>query len=314
MKIRDLELWEAFVAVAETGNFSRASARLRIPLPQVSKRIARIEDLLGVKLFQRTTRKVAMTDEGRRALPEVLSLLDESNQMEDRLAERIGQVSGNVRITAAPFVGRALVLPVLKTLNATYERLSFELDLTEKRRDLIEDQFDIAFRIESPHASSLIYKKLVPNHIVAVASPAYLKARGANLRNPKDLRHHDILTLELLQGCKFKQSTLTVREVCKPLAINCQNGEVLKESALNGDGILIRSVWDVLTEIESGQLVLVLHPDVIEPFGNIFAVFPERKFLPERIRVVVDAAELAAKRWQASFEKIAKRSRIKIKT
>lgn len=286
MKIEEFILWEAFLGVAKHGNFSKAAENLRVPLAQVSKRVAKLESLLKVRLFQRTTRVVTLTDEGKSLLPKITSILEDLREAES-LFENKQELSGVVRITSVPFVATRVVLPHLKDFRKKHPNIQLEFDLSERFANLIEEGFDIAIRIETPQHSEMIYRKLAPNHLIFCASKDYLKEHSTP-KTPKDLTKHDLLTLNVHRKVKFQDKEIRLGDFTPSKRVTCENGAFLTDLAVAGHGILIRSHWDAKPLIQEGKLVQVLKDYPLEPFGFLYAVVPNKRFLAPRVKVFWD--------------------------
>jgi len=297
MKISDLSLWEAFVAVAKQGNFAKAARALHAPVPQLSKRVAKLESLLEVRLFARSTRVVKLTDEGRGLMERAVALLEDSTALESSFSQR-DLISGTLRITSAPFIAHRLLIPVLKEFRELYPRVEVLVDLSESIYDLIESQFDLALRLDEPEESGFIYRKLFSNDIVIAASPEYLRNSPHALNTPKDLKHHPILMLEFLKQCGFLKRDYALKDLPLNQPIKSENGLFLTEMALKGMGVIIRAYWDLREHIESKRLVRVLPNYPLEPFGDGYAVIPSRKYLAPRVRVFLDLLLERAQNWQ----------------
>lgn len=288
MKIEDIGLWQAFHGVATQGNFSQAAKAMKVGLPQLSKRVGRLEDTLGVRLFTRSTRNVALTDEGRSLLPKVTAMLDEWESLETAFDSRKA-LSGTIRITSVPFVAHRFLVPVLAKFREQHPLVKFEVELSESMVNLIEANIDLALRIhDDPKDTTLVYRALAPNELVLCASPEYLKRNPAPLKKPFDLRQHQTLILNIHRKVKFKEGLGRLGDFATAGSIQCDNGWYLTELALSGFGILARSRWDVADYLKSGKLVRVLERHPLEPFGNIYAVIPTRKLLAPRIRMLLD--------------------------
>jgi DNA-binding transcriptional LysR family regulator len=300
MKIEEIGIWEAFQGVAVHGGFSKASKVLRVTVPQLSKRVAKLEDRLGVRLFQRSTRVVTLTDEGRALLPRVTSLLDDLTGIESSF-ESGQSLTGTVRITCVPFVAHRLLIPVIAGFSKVYPEIHIELELSESFVNLIEANFDLAIRIHpEPDDSDLVYRKLAPNDLVLCASPGYLKAGKRPLDKPADLRHHKMLMLSVHRDCGFKNGSHALREFEGSKRLTCENGAFLTELALNDFGVLVRSIWDVQGFLENGELVQVLKKYPLETFGNVYAVIPSRRYLAPRVRAFLDFVVKRAAEWKVS--------------
>lgn len=287
MKIEEIYIWETFQAVATLGNFTKAAASLKIPVPQVSKRIAKLESQLGIRLFQRSTRVVRLTDEGKALLPKVTSTLDDLIGIENYF-ENQGQLTGTIRITTVPFIAHNLLISVLSDFSKLHPKIHLDIDLSENIQNLYETQKDIAIRIQEPEDSDMVYRKLVPNNLIFCASPKYLRSHNEPLTKPAHLKNHKALMLDIHGKCKFKDGSGALKDFIKQKAVNCENGAFLTDLALNDFGVLVRSIWDVKAHIEKGRLIQVLNKYPLEAFGSIYSVIPSRRYLTPRVRAFMD--------------------------
>jgi DNA-binding transcriptional LysR family regulator len=296
MKIEDVAVWEAFRAVAVHGNFSKAARALRLGVPQLSKRVARLEGELGARLFRRSTRVVSLTDEGRALLPRVEALLADWAGLEAGFEDR-GELSGAIRVTCVPFVAERLLIPVLAEFMRLHPRVQVELEISEGLLNLAESGIDLAIRIDEPEDGDLVYRKLAANDLVLCASPRYLKTTAAPLTSPAHLARHPLLMLGLHTGCRFRGSRLRLGELTAGRRVTCENGAFLKQLALQDFGVLVRSIWDVRDHLQRGELVQVLKKHPLDPFGNIHAVIPSRRLLAPRVRALLDLVVTRAGEW-----------------
>jgi DNA-binding transcriptional LysR family regulator len=299
MKIRDLSVWESFYWVAKEGSFTRASKRQRLGLPHLSKRIAKLEDDLGVRLFQRSTRKVSLTHEGRGLFPVVQSFLEDAQSLEERF-ETKEEISGTIRMSCVTAFAHRKIAPLITKFNELHPKVRFELEITDSLIDLIDNQIDLAIRVQEPAGSEFVFKKLIPNELVVCASPEYLK-KAKKIRTPEDLLSHRILTLQVYEDCRFGRSTLSVGDLMKARAIHCENGLFLTELARQGGGVAIRSIWDVESLLRSKQLIQVLERFPLESYGNIYAVIPNRRLLAQRVRAFITFLESEMKNWSQNL-------------
>lgn len=306
MKIDEIPVWEAFYGVAKHGNFSKAAQALRVTVPQLSKRVAKLEGHLGVRLFQRSTRSVALTDEGKALMPKVGAILDDLQGVES-LFERDHQLSGTVRVTCVPFVAHRLLIPVLSIFTERYPDIRIELDLSEGVSNLIESNVDLALRIDEPGDSDLVYRKIASNDLVFCASPGYLKASKFPLKEPQHLKNHRLLMLHVHRDCRVGDTQLRLKNFAASRKITCENGWFLTELALRDLGVLVRSIWDVQEYIRTGQLVQVLKNHRLENFGNIYVVIPSRRFLAPRVRLFMDFVVDEAERWRRTTKQVTQR-------
>lgn len=298
MKTDDLWGWRAFIGVAQHGNFAKASKESRIPVSILSKRVSKLEDQLGVRLFQRSTRVVSLTNEGAALLPKIRSILNELTTAEATFDEH-KELYGTVRVTCVPFVANNLLIPIIADFQKKHPKVKIDLHLSEKVVNLIESNFDLAIRIQTPDDSDLIYRKLAPNNLVFCASPKYLKKNPGPIAKPSDLHNHNLLFLRIHERCSFVGSGIQLKKFSTQKMIESDSGDFLTSLALNGFGILVRSIWDVQKHIKSGQLIQVLEKHPLETFGHIHAVIPSPKFLAPRARSFYEFVLEQAKNWEA---------------
>ncbi|MDC8756652.1 LysR family transcriptional regulator [Janthinobacterium fluminis] len=277
-----------FVDVVAKGSLSAAARAEGIAPAMIGRRLDALEQRLGVKLLQRTTRKLALTDEGAAFLEDCQRILGDLADAEAAAAERSVKASGHLLISAPAGFGRQHVAPLLPSFVAEHRDVSVALNLNDRVVDLIGEGVDVAIRIASLADSSLVSAKLADNQRVLVASPAYLKRCGTP-RTLADLAKHNCLAISSegsQRGWTFRENGKTVTlKVSGNMA--CNDGQVLHDWALAGKGLAWRSMWEVGAEIESGQLVAVLEP-YAAPGNDIYAVFAQRRHLPLRIRAFVD--------------------------
>ena len=297
MQIEDLTGWTAYVAVADYGNFAKASRDLRIPVSILSKRVAKLEGILGVRLFHRSTRAVSLTEEGKALLPKTKAVLEELSKLELSFSGR-QEVSGTIKITAVPFIAHNLLIPIIQGFQQKFPKIKVDLLLTEKVLNLIENNIDMALRITTPEDSELIYRKLVPNKLVFCASPKYLKKNIHPIHHPDDLLHHKMLFLRIHEDCRFVASRVPLKKFSSAKILECDSGAFITDLALQGFGVLVRSIWDVQKHLQDGSLIQVLEKYPLEIFGNLYAVTPQRRFLPPRTQAFYDFFLEQSKNWK----------------
>ena len=277
-----------FVDVIAKGSLSAAARAEGIAPAMIGRRLDALEERLGVKLLQRTTRKIALTHEGTAFLEDCQRILAELEDAETAVSERSAHATGHLLISAPAGFGRQHVAPLLPSFLAEHRDLTLTLSLNDRVVDLIGEGIDVAIRIASLSDSNLIGVKLADNKRAVVASPAYLKRHGTP-RSLDELAKHNCLAISSdgsQRGWTFRQNG---KNVTLKVAGNmvCNDGEVLHDWALAGKGLAWRSMWEVGTEIESGQLQTVLD-EFAAPGNDIYAVFAQRRHLPLRIRALVD--------------------------
>lgn len=277
-----------FVEVVARGSLSAAARAEGIAPAMIGRRLDALEERLGVKLLQRTTRKIALTNEGSAFLEDCQRILLDLEDAEAAVSERSAKASGQLLISAPAGFGRAHIAPLIPSFLAEHRNVNLVLQLNDRVVDLIGEGIDVAIRIAELSDSSLIGVKLASNKRVVVAAPSYLKRHPAPL-TLDDLQNHNCLAISSdgsQRGWTFRQQgkNVTVKVSGNML---CNDGEVLHHWALAGKGLAWRSMWEVGGAIERGELVTLLD-DYAAPGNDIYAVFTQRRHLPLRIRAFVD--------------------------
>lgn len=298
----DLELVQA---IRQQGSLAAAARALGIAAPAATKRLAAIEARLGLRLFQRTTRRVSPTAEGETVCERAADLLRGFEALEGELRERRAEPSGPIRLVATFGFGRHWVGPALAAFQQRHPGVSVQLQLTEQLPDLAVEGFDGAIWLWSApaqRASEWVSRRLAQNQRVLVAAPAYLKAHGMP-QTPQDLsRHHCLVVREngSPQERRFDHWRLHPDDGSAPLHVQVRgplssnSGEMVRDWCLAGQGIMLRSLWDIAPQLSSGELVRVL-PDWSMPDADIHWLAPYRAQVPRRIRLLVDHLATAFK-------------------
>ncbi len=276
---------ETFVSVANRGSLSAAAAAEGVAAGVVSRRLDALEARLGVKLLLRTTRRLSLTFEGSAYLEDCQRILRELGDAEAAVSLGGARARGHLRLSAPAGFGRRHVAPLLMPFLDANPEVSVDLDLSDRIVDLVNEGVDCAIRIGELSDSSLVSVRLADNPRLVVASPAYLERCGVP-RALADLARHDCLSLGQQRGWLFRQGEETV-SIKVSGRLECNDGAVLHEWALAGRGLAWRSMWEVKDELRRGALVAVLQEFAAPPTG-IHAVFPQRKYLPLRVRLLVD--------------------------
>lgn len=274
-----------FAEVVERGSLSAAARSLKLSPAMVSKRLTRLEERLGARLLNRTTRRLAPTDPGQTFYENVVAILAASRAAEAHVARAAESPVGRLRISAPTSFGRMHVAPFLKSFVDAYPRVAVELDLTDAFVDLFANRVDVAIRIAADPGERLAGHALAPNHRLLCASPAYIEANGAPA-GLDDLARHRLLAAE-------GQLPWRLEREGEPAIVTGQShvatnsSEVVRELAVSGLGIALRSTWDVASELRTGALVPVL-PDWRGGFGvHIYAVHLRVALVPVTVRAFV---------------------------
>ena len=294
IKIEDLSLWECFYWVARKRSFSAAALQLRSGVPAVSKKIGKLESLLDTRLFSRTTRQLSVTQAGAELLPQIEALLGEISAVESRLDEKEA-VAGLIRVACLPSMVRHAVAPALARYQEEHPAVRFFVHLSDHIIDLIEAQIDVAIRVQRPTGADFVFRKLIPNNLVLVASKDYLRKHGEPKR-VEDLVKHRLLMLKAYEGLAFANGG-KLGDFRDSVAITGESGALLTDLALNGAGIAARSWWDVKPLVEQGLLTVVLKRVSLEALGDVYAVTPHRTYLPQRVRHFLEFLQKESKSW-----------------
>lgn len=280
---------ESFVAVATLGSLSAAARNEGIAPAMMGRRIDALEARLGIKLLVRSTRRLSLTAEGTILFEDAQRILRDLNDAETHVAQGSAKPSGHLRISAPAGFGRRHVAPLLPQIIQTYPDVTVALDLSDRLVDLIEERYDCAIRIGDLDDSQIIGLRIADNRRVIVAAPSYLNEHGRP-NSPEDLAQHNCLSFGT-QGNQSKGWLLSQNGQVKPIRVKgnmaCSDGSVLHEWTLAGCGLAWRSLWEVREDLSLGRLVSVLD-DYAAPANGIFAMLPERKHLPLRVRIFVD--------------------------
>jgi len=284
-----LKALQTFLDVAKTESLSAVARDEGVTPAMVGRRIDQLEAQLGVKLFKRSTRKITLTPEGVSFHDDVRNILNELHAAEESLTAGARSASGRLIVSAPTSFGRKHIAPHLPAFVVAHPNLNVTLHLSERIVDLKNERVDLAIRIADLKNADLIATKLASNHRVVVGSADYFKHHGKPT-TLADLAKHNCLVTATEEGLADGWSFLDgARNVTVKVGghLHCNDGEVLTRWALAGHGLAWRSAWEVSEEIEKGRLVEVL-PKYAAPGHDIYAVYPDRKFLPAKVRLFID--------------------------
>lgn len=277
-----------FMLVARRAGFAAAAEELGVSPAFVSKRVSLLEQTLNVVLLHRTTRRVTITEEGERIYEWAQRILQDVDEMMDELSDVRQVPQGTLRIISSFGFGRRVVAPALSALALQYPQLELRFDVQDRLVDLVNEGVDLDIRVGDDIAPNLIARQLAANHRVLCASPQFLA------RHPPPKRLSDLAALPCLvikeRDHPFGIWQLHSKEgqhaikVTGPLSSN--HGEIVHQWCLDGQGIALRSWWDVRENIASGHLVHVL-PEFFQP-ANVWAVYVSRLATSAKIRTTVE--------------------------
>lgn len=281
-----LEDMRCFVEVVDCGGVNRAAARLGLSKSIVSRRIAAIEDDLGVQLFARSTRGVVPTDAGQEFRRRCERILAEVSEARDAVTAKGGDLTGRLRVTAPQAMGRTIIGPLLGDMARQYPRLQIDAVFTDRIVDLVGERFDLAIRIGEPRGDSLIGRKIAPVRAVLIASPAYLQSAGVP-QTPADLSSHSCIAYAGGGDWRFRLSRrwLSMRPEGR---LRTDSGETIVRWAAAGLGIGNVPAYLAVSALESGDLVQVL-PGFSQPEFGIYTLRPPGPRAPAKVALLIDA-------------------------
>jgi DNA-binding transcriptional LysR family regulator len=276
-----------FVRVAETGSFSAVARETGTSHSAATRLISQLEDHFGMRLFHRTTRRLSLTEDGRDLLNHARHLIDSAQEMEATLGRQRTSPTGLVRI-GVPHAAATVLMPQLPRLFERYPGLSVELVVGDQFGDLVEERLDLALQGAQPGDSSLVARAIGTFGRVLVASPAYLERRGAP-REPADLAEHSCVIHQ--RGPDSFQWRFTGQdgpiEVAVAGAFHADNTHLVHRAALAGFGIAMLPEMQVVDDIRAARLYRLL-ADYPSGRQSVFVVYPSRRHLAPRTRVVID--------------------------
>lgn len=282
-----LEDMRIFAETVEAGSFTAAAERLELSKQFVSKRISALEARLGARLLVRTTRKLRVTELGVAYYERARGILQEVDDAEQMVTSQNASPRGLLRVTAPMSFGTMHLSPAIPDFLQRYADVTLDLDLNDRRVDLIGEGYDMAVRIGMLADSTLIARRIAPLDLVVCASPAYLEAQGAP-KVPEDLSRYNCLLYGNNRSSEWElsreQKTLTVA-VSGRLRVN--NGEVLRDAAIAGLGLAILPTFIVAPALADGRLVSVLDP-YRPPTTSIYVVYPQHRQTSLLIRSFTD--------------------------
>lgn len=284
---------QLFVSVVQLGSLSAAARRAGVSPATVSRIIRTLEDDVGGRLLNRTSRNLNLTQAGELYFGKVEQILQQIQEANETVAHLQSAPRGNLRVHSRMLVGAKFVVPALPGFLRQYPEITVDLLLSNHTVDLVSQNVDVDIRIGKLEDSALITRKLASAERVVCATPAYLE-NAPPLRTPEDLRHHNCLTYRLNLGravWRFLDASGTLTEVPVSGSLQSDNGQALLMALLAGVGIAIMPNWAVREELASGALVPLFteHRASHAEFDNgVYAVFQQSRQVPSKVRVFID--------------------------
>jgi len=289
-RIADLSV---FVSVVKAGSLSEASNDLGLSVASISKYISRIEQELGVRVLVRNARGLRLTSEGQALYVRVDTLLSQLNKAIAYVSACRDIPRGVLKVTSTTGLGRNRIAPLVSEFSRLYPDVTVQLSLGDRYVDMVLDDVDVAIAIGAPEDTSLVAKRLMSNPCCVCASPAYLKGRKAP-RHPKDLKRHDCLILDCHGSFKdqwrLEDEYGGQHHVKVSGNLITDNSETLREWALKGYGVALKSRWDIVEHLDRGELVQLM-PRYRAPDLDFYMVYAGRDLLPAKTRAFIDFLE-----------------------
>ncbi|MBP5856016.1 LysR family transcriptional regulator [Marivibrio halodurans] len=286
---RSMEM-AVFAKVVEEGSFSSAARNLKLTPSAVSKQIARLEDRLGVRLLNRTTRRLSATEEGAAFYQRAARILSDIDEAEAAVTQLHAAPRGTLRINCGIAFGKHQITPLMPEFLARYPELRIELTLTDSVSDLVEEGQDVAVRFGPLQDSSMVARQLAVSRRAIVAAPSYFEAHGTP-RHPSELTGHNCLTFSNMPHLNewiFKIAEGEEYRVKAEGNFTASNGETIHEMVLAGLGVARLAEFLVEPEVQEGKLQRVLQPFYRDIEVPINAVYPTRRHLSPKVRAFVD--------------------------
>ncbi len=278
----------AFARVVEAGGFTAAAEHLNLSRAMVSRLVQQLEDNLGTRLLNRTTRRLSLTEAGRAYYERCVLLLAELESLDSSVSDLSNEARGTLRLNAPMSFGILHVAPCLPDFLNQHPRSSIELSLNDRLVNLVEEGYDLALRIGNLADSSLVARRLAPVRLVLCASPDYLEAHGTPM-HPSELVSHNCLTYSYSsQGRDWRfDGPGGLQTVQVKGNLDANSGDAILTATLAGLGIALQPTFIVGQAIRDGQLVQLM-PDWKSPELGLHAVYPHRRHLSTKVRLLID--------------------------
>ena len=279
---------QAFARVVESGSFVAAAERLGTSTSSLSRQIAELEQHLGARLLNRTTRRLSLTESGQAFYERTVALLNDLAEAES-IVGQAGAPRGTLRLTCSHNMAQKQVAPAIATFVAHYPEVKFDLVVADRLIDLVDEGFDLAIRVGQVGSDRLVARRLGSMQILACAAPAYLQARGSPAV-PQDLASHNALTYAYAnapRSWRFTDSTGQAHDIRVSGSLHSNSGDASVAAAIAALGIICEPDFLVADALADGRLVRVL-PGFEAPRGDIWAVYPSHRHLSLKVRLFID--------------------------
>lgn len=272
-----------FLRIAELGGVSAAARDLSLSAASASARLVKLEEAVGFRLFNRTTRAVSLTTDGEAFLPYAQQTIETLEAGLSEVRGQRAQVQGLLRMTMPGSFGRMYIIPILAEFQALHPLVSIDLRLSDEVLDVVEGAYDLIIRNAPLADSRLIVRKLTSDQRILVASPTYLKRHGVP-STPANLAEHQCVIL-----AENNRWTFTNGQIIRvPRSFVVNDGEAMRKMIEYGMGIGIKSVWNASASLKSGLLVEVLPEFPLVTDASIWILYPSRRIIAPKVRAMID--------------------------
>jgi DNA-binding transcriptional LysR family regulator len=292
---------DTFMIVVRQGSFAAAARELHVDPSSVSRTVAALESELGTRLFQRNTRKLALTEAGAVLIERIGPLLEELEDVRQTAADTAVRAHGTLRVTASNAFGMQRVVPLVPAFCKAHPELKLDIVLTDTLLDLVAERIDVAIRIGPLRDSTLIALPLMRMRYRVVASPIWLRAAGAPPSSPEELAGTECLTYSMpgfRERWLFELDGGPATAVAVQPRIHSGNGLVLRELVLNGLGFALLPDWLVRGDLATGSLVDLFpryEVKIADAPTGVWLLYPSRSYVPAKVRVFVDFMRAAVR-------------------
>ncbi len=284
-----LEEMQTYVRIVEAGSITRAAEQLNTVKSAVSKRLTDLEKRLAVSLIKRTTRKQTLTDAGRDYYQHCVRILDDIYEVETTLSDGQTALSGRIRMAAPISFGLMHLSPALRQFNRANPDIMFDIEFNDRQQDLVAEGIDLAIRVSNLADSSLVARKLSTTRLLICGSPEYF-ARNGKPQTAEDLLygHVKLQYSHVSPSWQLKNHQGESLSVNLPAVMTANNGQFLHDAAIEGKGLILSPDFICADAIRAGRLETVLEDCLLQNEIGIYAVYPQTRFLSQRVRMLID--------------------------
>jgi LysR family transcriptional regulator, transcriptional activator for dmlA len=286
MKIRDIDQLRCFNSIFETKSLTKTASRMNISKAAVTKRLASLEEQLGCKLFLRSTRQITPTSEGLDFYQRSKPLLDSISEFELVVSQE-SSLKGNIRITCPASMAQNFLGKELVHFQKKHAGINIELIVTDSILDLVEQNIDLAIRVNPSKNSQLVGKKLTDLSLKVVATPGYLKKKEP-IKKLEDLKKHLVYYSEAHKNISFHSTKMKLKDLAFNRAFVTNDSTLMTKLTLSGLGIGIRSSWDIKDSLKKGHLKEILPQSPLETLGEVWLLSSSGRMQTKRVRLLFD--------------------------